>query len=133
MKVPYPDALRAALGGLPSTRFEIVQAGSYTGNTSTSTGLAIAGAGSSETSSAGSDSVYVLSGGQSQPTALKRTDLIALGTAGLSKPTSSSVAPCDSSNSKRRSRQSVHFPWNRLWTRTWHVPMGSKRLCRIRL
>lgn len=93
VKVPYPDALRAALGGLPSTRFEIVQAGSYTGNTPAPIGLAIAGAGSSGTSSAGSDSVYVLSGGQSQPTALKITDLTALGTAGQSKPTSSSVAP----------------------------------------
>lgn len=91
VKVPYPDALRAALGGLPSTRFEIVQAGSYTGNTPDPVGLAIAGAGSSETSSAGSDSVYVLSGGQSQPTALKITDLTALGTAGQSKPTSSLV------------------------------------------
>ncbi|MEW9700106.1 SpoIID/LytB domain-containing protein [Paenibacillus sp. SI8] len=90
-KVPYPDALRAALGGLPSTRFEIEQAGSYTGSTSGSTSagnlpstsnLAIVGAGSNNTNSAPSDAIYVLSGGQSKPTALKKTDLTALGSAG---------------------------------------------------
>jgi stage II sporulation protein D len=93
VKVPYPDALRAALGGLPSTRFEIEQAGSYTGNTSNSARLAIVGAQTTETNSAASDSVFVLSGGQSQPIALKKTDLTALGTAGLSKPTETPLSP----------------------------------------
>lgn len=87
VKVPYPDALRTVLGGLPSTRFEIEGAGSYTGNTSQETNLAIAGAGTTQTSSVNADSVYVLSGSQSQPTALKKTDLTALGTNGLAKPT----------------------------------------------
>lgn len=89
VKVQYPDALRTALGGLPSTRFEIELGGSYTGNTSNSASLAIVGAGSAVSSrtGTGADSIYVLSGGQTQPTALKRTDVMALGTAGLANPT----------------------------------------------
>lgn len=87
VKVPYPDALRTVLGGLPSTRFEIEGAGSYTGSTSEGSSLAIVGAGSSHTNTPGGDSVYVLSGGQSQPTPMKKSDLSALGPAGLSKPT----------------------------------------------
>ncbi|MDR6881751.1 SpoIID/LytB domain-containing protein [Bacillus sp. 3255] len=86
VKVPYPDALRTALGGLPSTRFEIEGAGSYTGNSPEASQLAIVGAGSSQTNAPDGDSVYVLSGGQSQPTALKKSDLSALGTGGISKP-----------------------------------------------
>ncbi|SDN55765.1 stage II sporulation protein D [Paenibacillus sp. yr247] len=91
VKVQYPDALRSALGGLPSTRFEIEEAGSYTGNNSITVSLAIVGAAATETSSAGSDPVYVLSGGQSVPTALKKADIMALGTAGLSKPADTPV------------------------------------------
>lgn len=93
VKVAYPDALRTALGGLPSTRFEIEGAGSYTGSTPEpdnsipeGSNLAIVGAGSSQTNAPGSDSVYVLSGGQSQPTPMKMSELSALGPAGLSKP-----------------------------------------------
>ncbi|WP_171686903.1 SpoIID/LytB domain-containing protein [Paenibacillus planticolens] len=93
VKVPYPDALRTVLGGLPSTLFEIEGAGSYTGNTSQGTNLAIVGAGSTQTGSAGADSVYVLSGNQSQPTVLKKTDLTALGTSGLAKPTDKPGTP----------------------------------------
>ncbi|UKS27753.1 SpoIID/LytB domain-containing protein [Paenibacillus sp. HWE-109] len=86
VKVPYPDALRTVLGGLPSTLFEIEPAGSYTGNTPNSPGLAIAGATTTETSSASADTIYVLSGGQSQPVTLKKTDLTAISTSGVSKP-----------------------------------------------
>lgn len=87
LKVPYPDALRTVLGGLPSTLFEIEGAGSYTGNTPQGTNLAIVGGGSAQTGTISADSVYVLSGNQSQPTVLNKTDLTALGTAGLAKPT----------------------------------------------
>ncbi|WP_261808164.1 SpoIID/LytB domain-containing protein [Paenibacillus sp. N3.4] len=82
VKVPYPDALRSVLGGLPSTLFEIEQAGSYTGNTQTSSGLVVVG-GSSNPSHVSTDAVYVLSGGQLQPTARKKTDITTLGAAGM--------------------------------------------------
>ncbi|NQX69520.1 SpoIID/LytB domain-containing protein [Paenibacillus alba] len=96
VKVPYPDALRTVLGGLPSTRFEIEPAGSYTGNTPNAAGLAIAGAAATETSGSATEPIYVLSAGQSAPTALKKSDLTALGTAGSSKP---SLAPGSSTSS----------------------------------
>jgi len=97
VKVPYPDALRSALGGLPSTRFEIEVAGSYTGtgnsvgNDSSATasatdGLVIAGAGQTTGGSQTAESIYVLSGGQSQPATLKPSDLIALGASGKAQP-----------------------------------------------
>jgi stage II sporulation protein D len=96
IKVPYPDALRAALGGLPSTRFEIEQAGSYTGSTpsgstSNSAGLIIVGAGSTNNNNASSDSIYLLSGGQSQPTSVKKNDLTALGSSGSAQAGSTST------------------------------------------
>lgn len=93
VKVPYPDALRTVLGGLPSTLFEIEGAGSYTGNTPQGTNLAIVGGGSTQTGTISADSVYVLSGNQSQPTVLNKTDLTALGTAGLAKPTDKPGTP----------------------------------------
>ncbi|MZQ86197.1 SpoIID/LytB domain-containing protein [Paenibacillus sp. 5J-6] len=93
VKVPYPDALRTVLGGLPSTLFEIEGAGSYTGNTPQGTNLAIVGGGSAQTGTISTDSVYVLSGNQSQPTVLNKTDLTALGTAGLAKPTDKPSTP----------------------------------------
>ncbi|MFD0694081.1 SpoIID/LytB domain-containing protein [Paenibacillus sp. GCM10027628] len=84
VKVQYPDALRTALGGLPSTRFEIEPAGSYTGSTPKSSGLAVAGAAGAGTANDTSDSVYVLSAGQSQSVAVKKTELTALGSSGSS-------------------------------------------------
>jgi stage II sporulation protein D len=93
VKVPYPDALRTVLGGLPSTLFEIEGAGSYTGNTPQGTNLAIVGGGSAQTGTISSDSVYVLSGNQAQPTVLNKTDLTALGTTGLAKPTDKPGTP----------------------------------------
>ncbi|MFC5447230.1 SpoIID/LytB domain-containing protein [Paenibacillus aestuarii] len=96
VKVPYPDALRSALGGLPSTRFEIEVAGSYTGTgnsvgntsapSSASDGLAIAGAGQTTGSGQSAETIYVLSGGQSQPATLKPSDLTALGASGTAQP-----------------------------------------------
>ncbi|UJF31976.1 SpoIID/LytB domain-containing protein [Paenibacillus hexagrammi] len=95
IEVEYPDAIRSLFGGLPSTLFEIEQAGSYTGNTASPAdgasdapaGAAIAGA--SETASAG-DQMYVLSGSQSTPTAVKASDLVAVGATGQAKPLSQS-------------------------------------------
>ncbi|MBD0381719.1 SpoIID/LytB domain-containing protein [Paenibacillus sp. WST5] len=93
VKVQYPDALRSVLGGLPSTRFEIEQAGSYTGSTPKAAGLAIAGAGGTGGSNDTSDSVYVLSGGQSQPVAIKKTDVTSLGSSGSSSSNAGPQAP----------------------------------------
>ncbi|NEW04522.1 SpoIID/LytB domain-containing protein [Paenibacillus sp. SYP-B3998] len=90
VKVPYPDALRSALGGLPSTRFEIEAAGSYTGTTPSPSSVVLIGAGSTGGNTVSSDSIYVLASSNSQPTAVKKTDLIALGSAGTSKSATSS-------------------------------------------
>lgn len=89
VKVDNPDAIRGVLGGLPSTLFEIEGAGSYTG-TSTSVSsiasIAILSGSGMVSSSSSSDSVYVLSGKQTQPTAVKKTELMTLSSTGLSKP-----------------------------------------------
>lgn len=49
--------------------------------------------GSAQTGTISADSVYVLSGNQSQPTVLNQTDLTALGTTGLAKPTDKPGTP----------------------------------------
>ncbi|MCY9661070.1 SpoIID/LytB domain-containing protein [Paenibacillus chondroitinus] len=107
VKVPYPDALRSVLGGLPSTLFEIEGAGSYTGSTPQGANLVIVGGGSAGTGTTSADSVYVLSGNQSQPTSLKKTDLTALGTTGLAKPTDSVGTPNTPSVTPTQGKQFV--------------------------
>lgn len=101
VKVDNPDAIRGLLGGLPSTLFEIEGAGSYTGTSSSATStanIAILSGSGVVTSSSPSDSVYVLAGKQTQPTAVKTTELMTLSSTGLSKPavtgtTASSIPP----------------------------------------
>lgn len=94
--LPYPDAIRSAIGGLPSTLFEIEGAGSYTGTSSGTSSsvssLSILGHSTGVSSSTTSDSIYVLSANQSQPIAVKKTDLITLSSSGISKPTVSTGA-----------------------------------------
>lgn len=86
VKVDNPDAIRAVLGGLPSTLFEIEGAGSYTGTSSNIPSIAILSSTGVVSSSLSTDSVYVLSGKQSQPTAVKKSDVMTLSSTGVSKP-----------------------------------------------
>ncbi|MNF75845.1 Amidase enhancer precursor [compost metagenome] len=91
VKVDNPDGIRAVLGGLPSTLFVIEGAGSYTGTSPivpNVPSLSILSSTGVVSSSSSSDSVYVLTGKQSQPTAVKKTDIMMLSSTGLSKPVS---------------------------------------------
>ncbi|WNR45870.1 SpoIID/LytB domain-containing protein [Paenibacillus roseipurpureus] len=97
VNVKNPDALRTALGGLPSTLFEIEGAGSYTGTSSNAPTLAMLSKNGIVSSAATSDSVYVLSGKQMQPTAVKIADLMTIRSTGISKP-SKSVGPTNGSS-----------------------------------
>jgi stage II sporulation protein D len=77
VKVPYPDAFRTLLGGLPSTRFEIQETGGYTiGNSGTG----------AQAGSAAAGSVYVLSGKQSASVVLDKSQVSVIGGSGEVKP-----------------------------------------------
>ncbi len=75
VKVSTPDALRSALGGLPSNRFEIEETGRYT----------IGGAGGVSRSSDDSSSIYALGAG-SQVTEIKQPQLFVMGGSGQVRP-----------------------------------------------
>lgn len=77
VKVPYPDALRSLLGGLPSTRFEIEETGSYTIG---------AAAAASSVGSGTSAPMYVLSGKQTQPGVTDKSQIFVIGGSGEVKP-----------------------------------------------
>ncbi|OCT14957.1 hypothetical protein A8709_12565 [Paenibacillus pectinilyticus] len=97
VNVPYPDALRSALGGLPSTLFEIEGAGSYTGTSPSVPNLALLTSSGVVSSSSTTDSFYVLSGKQTQPTAVKKSDVMTISASGISKPQTSSTGSSGSS------------------------------------
>jgi stage II sporulation protein D len=76
VKVANPDAFRTLLGGLPSTRFEIQVSGSYTVN------------GTPVTTPGGSppvNSMYVLSGKETQPVAVNKSQIFVLGGSGAAQ------------------------------------------------
>jgi|GEM_PF-149034 len=102
VKTSNPDALRTLLGSLPSTRFEIEGAESYTNNAAsanaasaetgtaastaaggTTSGLTVAARDSS--AQAGADTLYVLSGSGGKPSVRKTTELTVLGASGTAQ------------------------------------------------
>jgi stage II sporulation protein D len=77
VKVRNPDAFRSLFGGLPSTRFEIEVAGSYT----------IGGAaGNASSGSVPNGSMYVLSGKQTQPVVTDKSQIFVIGGSGIVSP-----------------------------------------------
>jgi stage II sporulation protein D len=91
VNVPYPDAFRSLLGGLPSTRFEIQETGGYNTGTGTQSGGAAVG------------SVYVLSGKQTNPTVVDKSQVSVIGGSGGVTPWTSPLqgipaAPVDAAN-----------------------------------
>ncbi|MNH95150.1 Amidase enhancer precursor [compost metagenome] len=77
IKVPYPDTLRTALGGLPSTLFEIGGSGEYTieGNV---------GSGTDELGTSGT--IYVLAAGQTEPVQIAKSQTSVIHATGEVKP-----------------------------------------------
>ncbi|MBP1996769.1 SpoIID/LytB domain-containing protein [Paenibacillus eucommiae] len=91
VKVQYPDAFRTLLGGLPSTRFEIVEAGSYNVG---GVGINIPGSDNS------GGSMYVLSGTQTAPVETDKTEIYAIGGSGTVSPLSSGGGGSNTSEKK---------------------------------
>jgi stage II sporulation protein D len=77
VKVSSPDGFRSLLGGLPSTRFEIEVTGSYTVN-----GAPV----NVPAGTAPTGSMYVLSGKQTQPVVIDKSQIFVLGASGEVKP-----------------------------------------------
>jgi stage II sporulation protein D len=76
VKVSNPDAFRSLFGGLPSTRFEIEVTGSYTVN-----GTPVTSPGGSAPAS----SMYLLSGRQTEPVSVDKSQIFVLGGSGTAQ------------------------------------------------
>jgi stage II sporulation protein D len=89
VQVQYPDALRSALGGLPSTRFEIESTGGYTKE---STG-----------------SLYVLGANQTSPMSVPKSQVSVIGASGEIKLLPKESEPSSSVSNTTNTSQSQKF------------------------